>query len=88
MARELGIFEIMYNCRATRRLKQDPVPAIRGMDAPAKPVFCEVTRNKNKGFGSEGEFASPERGKKFAGRRISGRELVSSPVSTVSQAMP
>ena len=25
MARELGIFEIMYNCRATRRLKQDPV---------------------------------------------------------------
>ncbi len=26
MAHEMGIFEVMYNCRAMRRLKQDPVP--------------------------------------------------------------
>ena len=26
MADEPGIFEIMYNCRAMRRLKPDPVP--------------------------------------------------------------
>ena len=26
MAEEMGIFEVMYNCRAMRRLKQDPVP--------------------------------------------------------------
>jgi len=23
---EMGIFEVMYNCRAMRRLKPDPVP--------------------------------------------------------------
>ena len=26
MADEPGIFEVMYNCRAMRRLKPDPVP--------------------------------------------------------------
>lgn len=26
MAEEMGIFEVMYNCRAMRRLKRDPVP--------------------------------------------------------------
>jgi mono/diheme cytochrome c family protein len=36
------------------------------MDAPAKPALCGVTRSKSKGFGSEGEFTSPQRGKKFA----------------------
>ncbi len=40
--------------------------ANRGMDAPAKPALCGVTRSKSKGFGSEGEFTSPQRGKKFA----------------------
>jgi nitroreductase len=26
MADEMGVFEVMYNCRAMRRLKEDPVP--------------------------------------------------------------
>jgi hypothetical protein len=36
------------------------------MDAPAKPALCGATRSKSKDFGSEGEFTSPQRGKKFA----------------------
>ena len=36
MAEEMGIFEVMYNCRAMRRIKPDPVPEellIRLIDA-------------------------------------------------------
>ncbi|MCZ6871074.1 MAG: hypothetical protein O7G84_16345 [Gammaproteobacteria bacterium] len=34
--------------------------------AIAKPAFCGRARSKSKGFGSEGEFTSPQRGQKFA----------------------
>lgn len=37
MAVEMGIFEVIYNCRAMRRLKRDPIPEellVKLIDAP------------------------------------------------------